>query len=94
MKLSMKGLLAALLFSTGIGIASSGMAQEIAPININSADPELLDELPGIGPSRAEAIIEEREANGDFKSADDLTRVSGIGPATVDRMRDQVIFEE
>lgn len=94
MKLSLKGLFAALLFSIGIGVASNGVAQDIAPINVNSADPELLDELPGVGPSRAEAIIEEREANGDFESADDLTRVSGIGPATVDRMRDQVSVED
>ncbi|MDR5875581.1 ComEA family DNA-binding protein [Halomonas sp. CUBES01] len=90
MKQSMKGLLAALLFS--IGSVSSALAQEVAPININSADTELLDELPGIGPSRAEAIIEERDANGEFENADDLTRVSGIGPATVDRMRDQITF--
>ncbi|MGM0543507.1 MAG: ComEA family DNA-binding protein [Pseudomonadota bacterium] len=90
MKQSMKGLLAALLFS--IGSVSSALAQEVAPINVNSADTELLDELPGIGPSRAEAIIEERDANGEFENADDLTRVSGIGPATVDRMRDQITF--
>lgn len=90
----MKGLFAALLFSAGIGGVGSVLAQDIAPINVNSADPELLDELPGIGPSRAEAIIEERDANGDFENADDLTRVSGIGPATVDRMRDQVAFED
>lgn len=90
----MKGLIAALLFSTGIGGVSSVLAQDIAPINVNSADPELLDELPGIGPSRAEAIVEERDANGEFENADDLTRVSGIGPATVDRMRDQIIFGE
>ncbi len=90
----MKGLFAALLFSAGIGGVSSVLAQEVAPINVNSADPELLDELPGIGPSRAEAIIEERDTNGDFENADDLTRVSGIGPATVDRMRDQVTFED
>lgn len=94
MKLSLKGLFAALLFSIGIGIASNSLAQDIAPINVNTADTELLDELPGIGPSRAEAIIEEREANGDFANADDLTRVSGIGPATVDRIRDQVIVED
>lgn len=94
MKLPLKGLFAALLFSIGIGVASNGLAQDIAPINVNSADLELLDELPGVGPSRAEAIIEEREANGDFENAEDLTRVSGIGPATVDRMRDQVTVED
>ena len=42
MKLSLKGLFAALLFSIGIGVASNGVAQDIAPINVNSADPHAL----------------------------------------------------
>ena len=83
-----------LLFSLCLGLSSGVMAQEVAPINVNTADAELLAELPGIGPSRAAAIIEEREANGAFDSVEDLERVSGIGPATVDRMQDQVTFEE
>lgn len=91
--MTLKGILAALLLSVSLGFSSGVLAQEVAPINVNTADAELLAELPGIGPSRAEALIEEREANGDFASAEDLERVSGIGPATVDRMRDQVTFE-
>lgn len=93
MNMTLKGVLAALLLSVSLGLSSSVLAQEIAPINVNTADAELLAELPGIGPSRAEALIEEREANGAFESAADLERVSGIGPATIDRMRDQVTFE-
>jgi len=93
MNKTLKGLLAALMLSVCFGFSSGLMAQEVAPINVNTADAELLVELPGIGPSRAEAIIEEREANGPFENADDLARVSGIGTATVDRMRDQVTFE-
>ncbi|HDZ45761.1 hypothetical protein LCGC14_0191690 [marine sediment metagenome] len=93
MKMTLKGMLAALLLSVSLGFSSGVLAQEMAPINVNTADAELLTELPGIGPSRAEAIIEERETNGAFENADDLTRVSGIGNATVDRMRDQVTFE-
>lgn len=94
MNMPLKGIFAALLFSISLGLSSSVLAQDVAPINVNTADAELLAELPGIGPSRADAIIEERETNGAFESADDLARVSGIGPATVDRMRDQVAFEE
>lgn len=90
----LKKALATLLFSLCLGLSSGVMAQEVAPINVNTADAELLAELPGIGPSRAAAIIEEREANGAFDSVEDLKRVSGIGPATVDRMQDQVTFEE
>lgn len=92
--MTLKKIFAALLFSMSLGFSSGVLAQDVAPINVNTADAELLAELPGIGPSRADAIIEERETNGAFESADDLARVSGIGPATVDRMRDQVAFEE
>lgn len=92
--MTLKGTLAALLLSMSLGLSGGVLAQEVAPINVNSADAELLAELPGIGPSRAEAIIEERETNGAFDSAEDLERVSGIGAATIDRMRDQVTFEE
>ncbi len=94
MNTTLKGTLAALLLSISLGLSSGALAQEVAPINVNNADAELLAELPGIGPSRANAIIEERETNGAFESAEGLARVSGIGPATVDRMRDQVAFEE
>nr|WP_295710822.1 ComEA family DNA-binding protein [uncultured Halomonas sp.] len=90
----LKKALATLLFSLYLGFSSGVMAQEVAPINVNTADAELLAELPGIGPSRAAAIIEERETNGAFDSVEDLERVSGIGSATVDRMQDQVTFGE
>lgn len=89
----LKAMLATLLLCISLGVSSGVLAQEVAPINVNTADAELLAELPGVGPSRADAIIEERETNGAFDSAADLERVSGIGPATVDRMRDQVTFE-
>ena len=49
------------------------------PININTADVEELDELPGVGEATARAIVEEREANGPFSSPEDIMRVSGIG---------------
>ncbi len=55
-------------------------------IDINQADGESLQILPGIGPKRAEAIISEREANGPFTSLKDLQRVRGIGPRTAERI--------
>jgi competence protein ComEA len=93
----MKGMtrnaMAAALIALLLGLVPLGaMAQEVAPINVNTADAELLAELPGIGPTRAAAIVEEREANGPFDDADDLTRVSGIGDATVANLNDQVTF--
>ncbi|GHE22090.1 ComEA family DNA-binding protein [Halomonas urumqiensis] len=90
---AIQGRLAILLLGLMLGMAPLTVsAQEVAPINVNTADAELLTELPGVGPSRAEAIIEEREANGLFESADDLTRVSGIGETTVAGLEDQVTF--
>lgn len=90
--MKMKGLLAALLLGLSLSLSAGALAQQVAPIDVNTADAELLAELPGIGPSRAAAIIEERDTNGTFTDAADLERVSGIGPATVDRIREQVAF--
>lgn len=50
------------------------------PIDLNSASAEQLATLPGIGPSTATAIVEDRSRNGPFASVDDLDRVPGIGP--------------
>ncbi len=83
----------ALLIALLLGLAPlTATAQDVAPINVNEADAELLAELPGIGPSKATAIIEDREANGPFESTQDLTRVSGIGEGTVANLEDQVSF--
>ncbi|SHM42333.1 ComEA family DNA-binding protein [Vreelandella subglaciescola] len=90
--MTVKGFAAALLISLSLGLTSGAMAQQVAPINVNTADAELLKELPGIGPSRAEALIKERDTNGAFADADDLTRISGIGEATVDTIRDEIEF--
>ncbi|RDB41912.1 ComEA family DNA-binding protein [Halomonas sp. DQ26W] len=92
MKGNVHGAAIGLMLCVLLALSSAAQAQELAPINVNTANAELLAELPGVGPSRAEAIIEEREANGSFESADDLTRVSGIGPVTVEAFRDQVEF--
>ncbi|WP_416140519.1 ComEA family DNA-binding protein [Halomonas sp. HK25] len=93
----MKGMtrnaLAGALLALLLGLAPLGaVAQEVAPINVNTADAELLAELPGIGPAKAAAIIEDRNANGSYESAEDLTRVSGIGAGTVASLEDQVSF--
>lgn len=62
-------------------------------VHINSATVEELAALPGIGPSLAQAIIDYRTANGPFTSFDDLDKVDGIGPAKLDGIRDQVVFD-
>lgn len=59
-------------------------------IDVNAADAAALESLPGIGPSRARAIIEHRQANGPFASVDDLTEVRGIGEGILESIRDLV----
>jgi competence protein ComEA len=70
------------------GGASDGGPAAGAGIDINTADAAALEELPGVGPSIAQAIIEWRETNGQFASVDELEDVPGIGPATLDEIRD------
>ena len=61
-------------------------------VNINSADAATLDRvLIGIGPSKAEAIVVYRKANGAFRSADQLASVKGIGLATIEKNRDRIL---
>lgn len=65
-----------------------------ASVNINTADAEsLASGLNGIGEKKAIAIVEYRQQNGPFKSADDLSLVKGIGDGTVDKNRDNIVVE-
>lgn len=57
-------------------------------VNINTADASALKTLPGIGDTKAQAIIADRTSNGPFASCQDLGRVKGIGPATVAALLD------
>jgi competence protein ComEA len=59
-------------------------------VNINTADEPTLETLNGVGPVTAAAIIKYREENGPFATVDQLDAVSGIGPATLEELRDQV----
>jgi competence protein ComEA len=58
-----------------------------APININTATSEQLQEVPGIGPATAEKILQMRKSYGAFKSVDDLLSIKGIGKKRLDKMR-------
>src|SRR5690242_2106099 len=61
-----------------------------AQVNINTATKEQLDGLKGIGPAKAQAIIDYRTKNGPFKTVDDLEKVNGIGPATMKEIRGSI----
>ena len=56
-------------------------------IPLSTASARDLESVPGIGPVRARAIVEERESAGPFPSVDALLRVRGIGPSTLERVR-------
>jgi competence protein ComEA len=62
-------------------------------VDINTADAETLAmALDGIGLAKAREIVAYREQNGEFKTIEDLEEVRGIGPATIARNRDRIIF--
>jgi competence protein ComEA len=61
------------------------------PVNLNSADAATLArELDGIGPAKAQAIIEFRQKNGPFKSPEDLLKVDGIGEKVLEQNRGNI----
>jgi competence protein ComEA len=63
------------------------------PININDANQDELESLPGIGPAKAADIIAYREMIGSFSSLEDLLEISGIGTATLESLREYLICE-
>lgn len=69
-------------------LAYAGFA--LAAVNVNSATKEQLESLNGIGPVKAQAIIDYRAKNGPFKKLEDLKNVDGIGDATFEKIRGDV----
>ena len=61
-----------------------------AAVDLNSATAADLQDVSGIGPKKAEAIVEYRKKNGQFKSVDDLDKVPGFGKSTVDKVRNDL----
>lgn len=58
-----------------------------ARLDLNTASVEELERLPGIGPRTAQAIVDYRLKHGPFRRLEDLLAISGIGPATLERIR-------
>jgi competence protein ComEA len=74
------------------GAAPAGAVAE-GVVNVNTATAEELTRLPGIGESKARAILDYRKERGAFKSVDQLGEVKGIGDAALERMRPHVALE-
>lgn len=99
------GLLLALILSGAVYVAVKSLQRSeiviVAPtisnpatadekININTATVAELEDLPGIGNEKAEAIVAFRENNGTFRSIEDLLYVPGIGSAILEKIKDKI----
>ncbi|NLW98016.1 ComEA family DNA-binding protein [Luteimonas wenzhouensis] len=81
-----------LLVALLLALAMAGNALAAEKVNINTADAATLERvLVNVGPSKAEAIVAYRKANGPFRSAEQLAEVKGIGLRTVERNRDRIV---
>jgi competence protein ComEA len=73
-----------------LALCAIPVAWASGPVNINTASAEELSQLSNVGPAKAAAIIADREANGPFRSVQELTRVSGIGERIVEMNLEQI----
>jgi competence protein ComEA len=73
--------------SLKLTIPQANVTETPQKININSAEAWLLEALPGIGPTKAKAIIDYRQKNGFFRSVNELTKVNGISSTLLEQIK-------
>ncbi|MCE5191364.1 MAG: helix-hairpin-helix domain-containing protein [Actinomycetia bacterium] len=76
--------------AAGIGAAAAAAGPATGKVDLNRATAAELDALPGVGPSTAQKIVDDRTTNGPFRKIEDLMRVSGIGQKKFDALKDLV----
>ena len=82
--------LLAVSLALGLLLAPCSVAKKkppAQPINLNTANSEQLQQVPGIGPATADKILQMRKSYGSFKSVNDLMAIRGIGPKRLEKMR-------
>ncbi|MEO5573561.1 MAG: helix-hairpin-helix domain-containing protein [Gammaproteobacteria bacterium] len=70
-------------------LAFSTLSFAADPVDLNTATPEQLETLAGVGPAKAKAIVDYRTEMGKFKTVDDLDNVKGFTKKGIDKLRDQ-----
>ncbi|CAM3901869.1 MULTISPECIES: ComEA family DNA-binding protein [Shewanella] len=70
-----------------VSIPADTAQASLTQVNINTASAQELTQLKGIGEAKASAIVEYRDAHGNFNSIEELTRVKGIGPKVLEQNR-------
>lgn len=78
-----------LVFGLMLLLATASVMAEPVDINSATAD-EIATAMTGVGKAKAEAIVQDREKNGAFKSIDDLARVKGIKAGLIQKNRDKI----
>ncbi|SHG70789.1 MULTISPECIES: ComEA family DNA-binding protein [Virgibacillus] len=76
--------------ANGTPALTNGQHTDISKIRINQATVEEIEALNGIGPAKAEAIVQYRDENGPFQQIEDLLEVSGIGEKTLESLEDDI----
>jgi competence protein ComEA len=76
-----------ILLSAWAAFPAATKKPPLRPININTANAEELQLVPGIGPATADKMLQMRKSYGAFKSVDDLLAIKGIGKKRLDKMR-------
>jgi competence protein ComEA len=81
-------LIAALMLAlSGVAQAAESMVRLSGVVNLNTANAEQLQMLPGVGEKKAAAIIEVRSAKGGFKAIEEIVEVKGVGDALLERLK-------
>jgi competence ComEA-like helix-hairpin-helix protein len=91
-KLNFRISVLAVLFVLSVGLPAQG-TDDVLQININTASADELMNLKGVGEKKARIIVEFREDNGPFKQPEDLIKVPGIGPKTLEANKDCIVVE-